>query len=65
MNLKTKIIIVRTIMIVLALIVIGSAIATLKKPSDVTWLMIGTIICAALAGYYESLVKKWKDNNNK
>lgn len=63
-NLKTKIMIVRTIMTVLALIVIGSAIATFQKPSGVTWIMIGAIICAILAGYHESLVKKWKDNNN-
>ena len=51
-------------MTVLALIVIGSAIATFQKPSGVTWIMIGAIICVILAGYHESLVKKWKDNNN-
>ncbi|GAB6274198.1 MAG: hypothetical protein STSR0004_10610 [Peptococcaceae bacterium] len=61
MSLKTKVLIVRIIMVVLALVVIGSVIATFGDPDKkIKLLNIGVMACVLLALIHESLVKKIK-----
>lgn len=59
MNLKTKILIVRIIILVLALVVIGFVIATFENPDKkIKLLNVGVMACVLLAIYHKSLVKR-------
>ncbi|HBQ25767.1 MAG TPA: hypothetical protein DD791_05190 [Syntrophomonas sp.] len=59
MNLKTKVLVVRIIIVVLALIVIGFVIATFDNPDiKIKLLNIGVMTCILLAVIHESLVRK-------
>lgn len=58
MSLKTKVLIVRIIMVVLALVVIGFVIATFENPDRKNWVYIGAATCAILAVIHKSLVKR-------
>lgn len=60
MSLKTKVLIVRIIMVVLALVVIGFVIATFENPDKKNLVYIGVATCAILAVIHKSLVKKIK-----
>jgi len=64
MSLKTKVLIVRTIMVVLALVVIGFVIATFENPDTNKWLFIGVGTCTILAVIHGSLVKKLKNEED-
>ncbi|MDH7579084.1 MAG: hypothetical protein QHH75_15015 [Bacillota bacterium] len=64
MSLKTKVLIVRTVMVVLALVVIGLVIATFENPDTINWVFIGAGTCTILAVIHRSLVKKLKNEEN-
>jgi hypothetical protein len=57
MSLKTKVLIVRTIMVVLALVIIAYQIATFGNGTD-KWVFPGLLTCVILAVIHNSLMKK-------
>ncbi len=60
MSLKTKVLVVRTITVVLALVVVGFVIATFENPETSKWISLGSMTCVILAIINESLTKKMK-----
>jgi len=63
MSLKIKVLIVRTIMVVLALVIIAYVITTFRDGTD-KWVFPGLLTCVILAVIHNSIMKKMENKNN-